>query len=115
MFQMRKKKVQRLKHQKLITITTCAFIKCCSKIQVLVGKKKKKSSTSKLFPAFKNVCRLQNIQPMETMQRKLYGFCGEKKSPMSTKLGYFLCLKLANWSEHITFAIVIQKKKKSGA
>lgn len=30
---------------------------------------------------------------------------------MSTKLGYFLCLKLANWSEHITFAIVIQKKK----
>lgn len=32
---------------------------------------------------------------------------------MSTKLGYFLCLKLANWSEHTTFAIVIQKKKKS--
>lgn len=44
MFQMRKKKVQRLKHQKLITITTCAFIKCCSKIQVLVGKKKKKKA-----------------------------------------------------------------------
>lgn len=42
-------------------------------------------------------------------------FVGKKKSPMSTKLGYFLCLKLANWSEHTTFAIVIQKKKKSGA
>lgn len=112
MFQMRKKKVQRLKCQKLITITTCVFIEYYSKIQALVEKKKKlnKLFFFFLFPAFKNVCRLQKTQPKETMQRKLCGFCGEKKSPMLTKLGYFLCLKLANWSEPMTFAIVIQKK-----